>query len=114
MTQPTDHDAPDAGEPTNTAARKALTVDWARYEKLLEDSDIPDSEKREFIETLWQVVVAFVDLGFGLHPLQQATGHDPDPDSLLSCIAAEMLDCEQRKTKAQRSNTTTDETAQSS
>jgi len=49
-----------------------LSVDWELYADALENSDLTDDEKREFIETLWGIIVAFVDLGFGIHPLQQA------------------------------------------
>lgn len=49
-----------------------LKVDWDMYAKYLDEADLSDSEKREFIETLWSIVVAFVDLGFGIHPVQQA------------------------------------------
>jgi hypothetical protein len=50
-----------------------LTIDWETYGKYLDESDLPDTEKREFLETLWSIVVSFVDLGFGVHPLQQVT-----------------------------------------
>ena len=48
-----------------------LLVDYAKYEKMLEESDLSENQKQEFLETLWSVVVSFVDLGFGVHPLQQ-------------------------------------------
>lgn len=56
----------------------ALTIDWDLYAEHLAESDLTDDQKREFIETLWAIVVAFVDLGFGVHPIQQATenGHE--------------------------------------
>ncbi|MBL1438169.1 MAG: hypothetical protein COB08_018450 [Rhodobacteraceae bacterium] len=50
-----------------------LTIDWELYGKYLDESDLSDTEKREFLETLWSIVVSFVDLGFGVHPLQQVT-----------------------------------------
>ncbi len=50
-----------------------LTIDWELYGKYLDESDLSDAEKREFLETLWSIVVAFVDLGFGVHPLQRVT-----------------------------------------
>ncbi len=50
-----------------------LTIDWELYGKYLDESDLSDAEKREFLETLWSIVVSFVDLGFGVHPLQQVT-----------------------------------------
>lgn len=70
-------------------ARPALTFDVGLYEKHLEDSDLSDAEKQEFLETLWNLVVVFVDLGFGIHPVQQACGQIEDdcgakPPDLLS------------------------------
>jgi hypothetical protein len=50
-----------------------LTIDWELYGKYLDESDLSDAEKCEFLETLWSIVVNFVDLGFGVHPLQQVT-----------------------------------------
>lgn len=52
--------------------KPALTIDYALYEKHLDECDLTDEQKQEFLETLWSVIVGFVDLGFGVHPLQQA------------------------------------------
>lgn len=69
----------------------SLTIDWELYGEYLEDSDLSGGQKREFIETLWSIVVAFVDLGFGVHPVQQACEQNqksgiPSPDDLLHSI----------------------------
>lgn len=69
----------------------SLTIDWDLYGKYLEDSDLTDDEKRDCIQTLWGIVVACVDLGFGLHPVQQACGHNDQnriflPHDLLSSL----------------------------
>lgn len=54
-----------------------LRLDVDYYQALLDDLEIPEDKKREMIETLWQIVVSFVSLGFDVHPLQQAeTGTD--------------------------------------
>jgi hypothetical protein len=47
-----------------------LTLDYALYESLLDDSDLSEEQKRELIETLWNIVISFVDLGFGFNPVQ--------------------------------------------
>ncbi|MCF6317102.1 MAG: hypothetical protein L3J30_12655 [Marinosulfonomonas sp.] len=52
-----------------------LTIDWELYGKYLDESDLSDAEKRAFLETIWSIVVSAVDLGFGIHPVQQATGN---------------------------------------
>ena len=57
-----------------------LTVDWEAYAAMLDESDWTEDQKRELVETLWSIVVAFVDLGFGVHPAQQACGEHPNSD----------------------------------
>lgn len=49
-----------------------LTIDYELFEHLLEHCDASDEEKRQFIEACWNIIVSFVDLGFGIHPMQQA------------------------------------------
>ncbi len=62
-------------DPQSVAAPyKALTIDYALYEHHLENSDLTEDQKREFLDTLWNIIVNFVDLGFGVHPLQHVTG----------------------------------------
>lgn len=57
-------------------APPTLSIDWEAYLLFFEDDDIPDEQKQELIETLWSIVVSFVDLGFGVHPVQQVCGKD--------------------------------------
>ena len=86
-----------------TKARKAgdkspaLTIDYALYEQYLDDSDLTDAQKREFLETLWNIIVSFVDLGFGVHPLQQAASDGCGQDELLSELfppkSGDMVEC---------------------
>lgn len=49
-----------------------VKIDYALYEQYLETSDLSEAEKQEFLDALWSIIVNFVDLGFGVHPLQQA------------------------------------------
>lgn len=70
-------------------ARAALSFDAQEYCHFLADCDWTDEQKREFIETLWQIIVSFVDLGFDLHPIQQVMDSpktlDGDSISVLEC-----------------------------
>ena len=59
-------DGPDAGLPTAPRRPRALTLDVARYEQYLDDPALNPEQKRQFIEALWSIVVAFVDLGFSV------------------------------------------------
>lgn len=68
--------------------KPALTIDYALYEKHLDESDLTDEQKQEFLDTLWSVIVGFVDLGFGVHPLQQGApsvcGQEIDLSGLMA------------------------------
>ena len=48
----------------------SLTIDWEEFGHHLDDSDLSDEQKQEFIETLFGIMLSFVDLGFGIHPVQ--------------------------------------------
>lgn len=61
----------------------ALTIDWESYEHYLEDSDLSEAEKRAFIETMWSIMVSFVDLGFNLSPTRKICG-EVDPLAALT------------------------------
>jgi len=67
-----DIDRPKTGDDEDkTASFKPLTINYELYEHYLEESDLDIAQKREFLDALWSVIVGFVDLGFGTHPIQQ-------------------------------------------
>ena len=55
----------------------SVHIDWQRYEAYLESSDMSEEDKRAFIETLWNIMLTFVDLGFGLDPTSQVCEKEP-------------------------------------
>lgn len=57
---------------TDLTRRPSFQMDLARYEKVLEGTDIPAEHKQQMIEALWTIIVAFVEIGYGTHPVQQA------------------------------------------
>ena len=59
------------GITADTSQPKALSIDYELYEQYLENSDLTETQKRDFLEALWSIIVNFVDLGFDVHPLQQ-------------------------------------------
>ena len=65
---------PDTKPPTQAVAPPTLAIDWERYGRYLDDSDLTDDQKREFLQTLWEIVVSFVDMGFDLNPTQSVCG----------------------------------------
>ncbi|RBW43863.1 hypothetical protein DS901_09025 [Loktanella sp. D2R18] len=85
----------DDGLPSHTSTPPpTLNIDWELYAAMLEDSDMPLDQQKELVETLWTIVVMFVDLGFDLHPTRQICGEtgdslSDDPSDLLSLIRTE-------------------------
>lgn len=69
----------------------ALEIDYALYEEMLKDSQWNDEQKREFIETMWSVIVSFVDLGFGIHPAQQAQTECEQVEDRSSVVADDLV-----------------------
>ena len=61
MTEKHEYEIADKKEVGNAADKSpALTIDYALYEQYLDDSDLTDAQKREFLETLWNIIVSFV------------------------------------------------------
>lgn len=57
---------------TERKALPTIGVDYELYAHYLEHSDASEEDKRALVETLWSIIMTFVDLGFGVHPVQQA------------------------------------------
>jgi hypothetical protein len=51
-----------------------LEVDLEHYQDYLDDPSLTIDQKAEIIGALWTIITTFVELGFGVHPVQQACG----------------------------------------
>ena len=52
-----------------------LDVDFMQYAHHLDDSDFDEEQMQEFLGIFWNLVDAFVDLGYGVNSTQMACGH---------------------------------------
>ena len=85
----------------NDPKSSTLTLDVDYYQSFLDDTDIPEHKKQEFIEALWSIITAFVDLGFGVHPVQQATDQNTAQSSsndAATIITTVITEWEENKT----------------
>lgn len=62
------------GMALETAPTKMLKVDVEKYQTWLDDTALSEEQKGQILEALWKIVLCFVDLGFGVSPLQEACG----------------------------------------
>jgi len=70
--QPNENTRPITHQSESGASPPVITVDYKLYAHYLENSGLTAEEKREFLQTIWNIVCEFVSLGFGVHPVQQA------------------------------------------
>ncbi|WP_019962321.1 hypothetical protein [Woodsholea maritima] len=74
------------------AASRTGPIDAAQFERWLQqlgDIDLDDTEKREMLETLWQLIDTVLRIQFGLDPAQQLCGQNqnkstPQPGDQLN------------------------------
>ena len=57
---------------TEADRRNTLVVDLKEFEHFLEGSGMNEAQKEEFLGIMWNIIINFVDLGFGIHPVQNA------------------------------------------
>lgn len=69
-------------EAFSATTRPTLSIDVARYQEYLDGSDLTPEQKEEFLRAMWSIIVTFVELGYGVHPLQEACGKDCEADGL--------------------------------
>lgn len=60
----------------DASAKPYLTVDVERYQAYLDGTEMTNAQKEEFLQSMWQIIVSFVELGFDVHPLQEVCGKE--------------------------------------
>ncbi len=76
-------------------------IDFEAYLPYLEDEDIPEDQKRELIETLFNIMMGFADIAFGLSPSQNICGKLLEIDSDSQTAADTVVQLEDQNTTEQ-------------
>ncbi len=54
---------------------KSLTAaEEAEFMAFLDDPSLSEDQKRQIVQALWPIILTFVEIGFGTHPVQLACG----------------------------------------
>lgn len=80
--KPPIHERDPTRENDSTPGNLTIQFDAREFAHFLADLDLPDAQKLEYIETLWTIILHFIDMGFGIHPIQQACGQFDDDAAL--------------------------------
>ena len=67
---------------------KTLEIDVKLYEKYLQDKNLTEDQRNEFLNTLWSLVCEFVYLGYGVTSTEQALQAGCGKDHNLSTMLA--------------------------
>ena len=79
------------------STKPTLKVDVEKYQSYLDGSDLSDAQKEEFLQSLWSIIVSFVELGYGVHPLQEVCGKDAGTLTERAIDAPDGVSCEDTK-----------------
>ncbi len=74
-----------------TPTKPMILVDYEKYAHFLEEADLSEDQKREFLQSLWGIITQFVSLGFGVHPLQQAHKPSDNNENSVPLIGRDVL-----------------------
>jgi len=55
-----------------TLSQKSVGIDIDYYQQAIDDPEVTEERKRELIEIIGAIATNFIDLGFGIHPVQLA------------------------------------------
>lgn len=66
------HDETQGIQVVDRAGRPALTLNVDDYRQYVEALNLSEEQEQELLQTLWTIIVSFVDLGFGIESVQQA------------------------------------------
>lgn len=73
---------------------QAIKVDVAKYQAWLDDPALSDQQREQIIEALWTIIMCFVDLGFGVSPLENACGEVAESEGSCGHPAQDVVDCQ--------------------
>lgn len=84
-----------------SSAQRVVTIDVERYDQYIRDAGLSPAQKEEFLGAVFSIVMTFVELGFGIHPLQQvgetepcgkdALGVDEPPKAALNGVISDVI-----------------------
>lgn len=79
-----------------------MDFDPTPYMHHLADMSLSDEQKTELLETMWQIMLHFVDLGLGITPMQQAMDKSIQPKTTISSEFADVVKSKPKSKNAKK------------
>ncbi|WP_353428868.1 hypothetical protein [Paracoccus denitrificans] len=78
----------------DTPPKKTIKVDVQKYQAWLDDPALSDQQREQILGSLWQMILCFVDLGFGVSPLEDACGQVAESEGFCGDPAQDVVVCQ--------------------
>ncbi|MEO1346928.1 MAG: hypothetical protein AAFV74_22515 [Pseudomonadota bacterium] len=79
----------------HATTKPSIHLTWQDWLPYLEDSGASDADKRQLIETVWAIIMGFVDLGWEVGSSENTSGQNLD---LTAALQAAVLNSEKADT----------------
>lgn len=76
----------------------ASTADLSEFAPYLEELDLTEDEQTELLQTLWAIMCAFADFGFGIEPTQLICGWIEQNRAQPATTAPDAVNCKNKPT----------------
>lgn len=70
----------------------SLVFDPEKYRQYVRDFDLSEAEQEELLQAIWAIMVAFVDFGMKIHPVQLVIKDVNERDAALALGGVELVD----------------------
>ena len=87
---------------SNAAETPRVEIDVQKYQHYLDDCDLSEVQKAQFLEALWSIIATFIDLGYGIHPIQEVCGKPDKLSDEWSAGPSDALNCDPTKKQDQQ------------
>lgn len=88
--------------PQSAISFPTLEVDYKLFDEELKNSNLTETQKREYLQIIWSFVVSCVDMGFDIHPVQQACESKLISDKFLTSNFENVVGLKHPKAKADK------------
>ena len=85
-----------AGEPgVSSSGRSAPRLDPEKYADDIREFDFTEDQAREFLETMWSIMMMLADLGLGVDAVSLACGQDAKHQEIGASQSAGVVELDQ-------------------